>query len=94
MQIRWQDAAIADLQQVRRFIALDNPNAARRVAERIREIIPCLAEQPAMGRPGRVPGTRELVLPDLPYIVPYRVEAQVLVILRVLHTARQWPDVF
>lgn len=92
MQIRWQDDAINDLIQVRRFIAMDNPAAAARVANRIRSAAPELANQPGMGRPGRVPGTRERVLVDVPYIIAYRVEGNSVVILRVLHTSRKWPE--
>ena len=92
MQIRWQDDAINDLIQVRRFIAMDNPPAAARVADRIRSAVPELTNQPGMGRPGRVPGTRELVLVDVPYIIAYRVEGNSVVILRVLHTSRKWPE--
>ncbi|MBL3599588.1 MAG: type II toxin-antitoxin system RelE/ParE family toxin [gamma proteobacterium endosymbiont of Lamellibrachia anaximandri] len=92
MRIRWQDDAINDLIQVRRFIAIDNPSAAARVADRIRSAVPKLADQPGMGRPGRVPGTREKVLVDIPYIIAYRVEENSVVILRVLHTSRKWPE--
>jgi toxin ParE1/3/4 len=92
MQIRWQDDAINDLIQVRHFIAMDNPSAAARVADRIRSAVPELADQPGLGRPGRVPGTREKVLADIPYIIAYRVEENSLVVLRVLHTSRKWPE--
>jgi toxin ParE1/3/4 len=50
-----------------------------------------LADFPALGRPGRKPGTRELVIPRLPYIVIYRVRGERVQILRVLHTARERP---
>lgn len=92
MQIRWQDDAINDLIQVRHFISMDNPSAAARVADRIRSAVPELADQPGLGRPGRVPGTRERVLADIPYIIAYRVEENSLVVLRVLHTSRKWPE--
>jgi len=92
MRIRWQDDAINDLIQVRRFIAIDNPSAAAKVADRKRSAVPELADQPAIGRPGRVPGTRERVLTDVPYIIAYRVEGKNIVILRVLHTSRKWPE--
>ena len=92
MQIRWQDDAINDLIQVRRFIAMDNPSAAASVANRIRSAVPELAKQPGMGRPGRVPGTRERVLVDAPYIIAWRVEEDSVVVLRVLHTSRKWPE--
>jgi toxin ParE1/3/4 len=45
-----------------------------------------------MGRPGRVPGTRELVIPNTPFIVPYRVVGNTIQVLRILHGARPWPD--
>jgi toxin ParE1/3/4 len=44
-----------------------------------------------MGRPGRVSGTRELVIPGTPYIVPYRVRGGKLEILRILHATQRWP---
>jgi addiction module RelE/StbE family toxin len=92
MRIRWQDYAVNDLIQVRRFIAMVNPSAATRVADRIRSAVPELAEHPEMGRSGRVPGTREMILVDIPYIIVYRVEGNSVVILRVLHTSRRWPE--
>jgi len=92
MQIRWQDDAISDLLQVRRFIAMDNPPAAARIANRIRSAVPELARQPGMGRPGRVPATRERVLVDVPCIIAYRVEEDSVVVLRVLHASRKWPE--
>ena len=76
----------------RRFIAMDNPSAAARVADRIRSAVPELANQPGMGRPGRIPGTRERVLLDIPYIIAYRVEGNSVVILRVLHSSRKWSE--
>lgn len=51
-----------------------------------------LAEQPSMGRPGRVPGTRELIVAKTRYIVPYRVRGETVEILRVFHTLRRLPD--
>ena len=53
-----------------------------------------LARNPAMGRPGRVPGTRELVIPNTPYILPYRVRANAVEILRVFPATRKWPTHF
>jgi toxin ParE1/3/4 len=51
-----------------------------------------LAENPHIGRPGRVPGTREFVIDKTPYIVPYRVKDNALQILRIYHGARRWPE--
>jgi toxin ParE1/3/4 len=68
--------------------------AARRMAERIEEAVAGLSSHPEMGRPGRVPETRELIVPGTPYIVPYRLKEDVVEILTVLHAARRWPDQF
>jgi toxin ParE1/3/4 len=50
-----------------------------------------LSQNPQLGHPGRVPGTRELVIPKTPFVIPYRVHNDVLQILRVYHHARRWP---
>ena len=53
-----------------------------------------LAEHPGIGRTGRVDGTRELVIPRLPYILPYQTKDRVIRILAVMHTSRKWPEIF
>jgi toxin ParE1/3/4 len=89
----WSPEAIDDLAALRAFIEQDDPAAARRVALHIIENIETLLPRnPAMGRPGRVPGTRELVIPRTPFIVPYRIAGDTLQILRVFHGARRWPE--
>lgn len=77
---------------LRQYIAKDKPSAANRVAKRILSTVNLLAEQPNMGRPGRVSGTRELIVSSTPYLIPYRVKNSRIEILRVLHVAMQWPD--
>lgn len=95
MIILWSPQAIADLVSLRAYIAEDNKAVAQRVVLRIvRTIEQLLSEHPDMGRPGRVPGTRELVIPQTPYIVPYRVRDNRIQVLRVYHGARKWPDRF
>ena len=89
--IVWTRAALSDLDAVRRFIGERNARAARNVAARIRAATRVLKEHPAVGRPGRVAGTRELLVTGTPYILPYRVAGDVLEVLRVLHSARRWP---
>ena len=73
------------------FIAEDNPRATAKTAERILDAAERLTAFPASGRPGRVPHTRELVVPGTPFILPYRVRGEVIEILGVLHAARKWP---
>jgi toxin ParE1/3/4 len=95
VNIVWSLEATEDLTALRSYIAEDNPAAARRIALRIVEVVEqLLPDNPHMGRPGRVPGTRELVVPRTPYIVPYRVRGHALEILRVYHGARRWPEGF
>jgi len=95
MNVIWSPEAIQDLISLRAYIAEDNPAAAQRVSLRIIQMIEeLLPDNPQMGRPGRVPGTRELVIARTPYIVPYRVTGNTLQILRVYHGARRWPNEF
>ncbi|OGI23228.1 MAG: hypothetical protein A2287_07785 [Candidatus Melainabacteria bacterium RIFOXYA12_FULL_32_12] len=95
MQIRWTKLAEQDLESVEEYIATDNPKAAINIIlyiiNQIEELLP---RNPAIGRAGRVTGTRELIIPDYPYIVPYRVKDNNIEILRVLHTSRKWPKRF
>lgn len=94
MRVRWLRVALANLEVEADYIAEDNPAAADRLVQRIMRAVNLLGKNPAMGRPGRVSGTRELVVGDTPYIVPYRVRANAVEILRVFHAARKWPSSF
>jgi toxin ParE1/3/4 len=95
MNIVWSPEAIQDLISLRAYIAEESPAGARRTVLRIlNDIENLLPDNPHMGRPGRVPGTRELVIPRTPYIVPYRLQGEFIQILRVYHGARRWPDSF
>jgi toxin ParE1/3/4 len=92
VRVRWLDQAVEDLKAIRAYIARDNPSAAADVAQRIRDAVKILGDYPAAGRAGRVPNTRELVVAGTPYLLPYRVIAESVEILRVLHGAQQWPE--
>lgn len=91
MTIRWLRTALANLDAEAGYIARDDPAVAARTVERIEEVVAHLAHHPEMGRVGRVAGTRELVISNTPYIVPYRVRGNTVQVLRVLHAARKWP---
>lgn len=91
MRIEWLPDAAGNLGEIRRYIAEAHPAAAAQVAERILDTIAYLRDHPGIGRAGRIPGTRELAIPGLPYIVPYRVRGEVIEILGVLHGAQEWP---
>lgn len=86
MRVKWLRKALANLDHAADYIAKDN-----RAAEAFR-LTDLLADNPDLGRPGRVPGTRELVMTHYPYIIPYRVRSGGVEVLRVFHAARQWPD--
>jgi toxin ParE1/3/4 len=91
----WSPEAIEDFASLRAYIERDDRAAARRVALHIvRNIETLLSQHPDMGRPGRVPGTRELVIPRTPFIVPYRLQGDTIQVLRVFHGARRWPERF
>lgn len=90
--IRWTKRALRRLDEIGAHIAEDSPEAAARVIARILSAAELLTEQPAMGRVGRIKATRELVLVDIPYIVPYRVNGDTIEVLTVIHAAQQWPQ--
>ena len=90
--LRWTRRALMRLDQVGSYIEKGNPQAAARVIARLVSSVDLLTEQPAMGRVGRIKGTRELVFADIPYIIPYRVQPTTIEILTVMHSAQKWPD--
>lgn len=91
MRVRWLREALRNLDDEATYIATDDAAAARLVVERVLDAVSSLAEQPGLGRPGRVPGTRELIVAKTRYIVPYRVRGETVEILRVFHTSRRLP---
>jgi addiction module RelE/StbE family toxin len=90
--VRWTKRALARLDYIGATIAKDNPEAAANVVARIYPSAEALADHPAMGRNGRIMGTRELVITALPYIIPYRVTASSVDIITVMHAAQKWPQ--
>jgi plasmid stabilization system protein ParE len=92
MRVRWLRKALSNLDDEAAYIATDDSAAARRVVKRVLDAVSSLAEQPGLGRPGRVPSTRELIVAKTRYIVPYRVRGDTVEILRVFHTSRRLPD--
>ena len=91
MNVVWSPRAISHLVAIREYIEKDSEGHAARIAARILDAIEILRTQPQMGRPGRLAGTRELVVSGTPYIVPYRVKQERLELLAVFDGRRQWP---
>jgi addiction module RelE/StbE family toxin len=94
VRVEWLRAAINNLDALAEYISRDNPAAAEKTVAAIRIAVEHLKRFPASGRPGRISGTRELVVSGTPYIVPYRVRGDVVQLIRVFHTSRKWPSHF
>ncbi len=94
MRVKWTRKALVNLDTAVEFIAGDKPAASANVALKIWNAAQLLAEQPGMGRPGRVPETRELVVQGLPYILLYVEKDGTVFILRMMHTSMKWPNNF
>ena len=92
MNIIWTKAARAEANAIWQYLVQRNPQAADKTATAILKAVEKLADFPQLGRPGRIEGTRELVITRLPYIVVYSVGKTRITILRVLHSARNWPE--
>jgi addiction module RelE/StbE family toxin len=88
--LSWRKTARADLLAIVEYIADDNPDAAQALKDEIETRVSELVRFPQMYKPGRVAGTREMVV-RRNYIVVYAEDAQTVSVLRVLHAAQQWP---
>ena len=91
MLVQWIERALKNLDEIAEYIGQDNSKAALAVIFRIVSAAAGLEQYPSSGRPGRIAGTRELVVPGTPFIVPYRVQRNEIEILRVFHGSREWP---
>lgn len=93
--IEWTKQAVRQLDQAYDYIALSNSKSiAEPVTSQIIKSVERLATFPMSGRVGRVSGTRELVIPDTPFVVAYTRQKNQIVILAIYHGAQQWPDAF
>ena len=91
MQLRWTHEAAADLERIANYLFENTPERAADLVRRLYQSPSALLKFPLRGRPGTKPGTRELVLARLPYILVYRVSADVIHIVRILHGAQARP---
>ncbi len=92
MKIKITQLATRDLQSAFDYINKDNPTAANAVITRIFEAVDNLVSFPGLGRPGRVPNTKELVISSTPLIIIYQVRQDTLFIARIIHASRKWPS--
>ncbi len=94
MEIKWLRTALLNLDHEAEYIAKENPNAARVIVQHVVQVVSLSKDNPSLGYPGRLLGTRELVIPEKRYIVPYRVRPRLqrIEILRVFHASKKLPD--
>ena len=90
MKVTWQSGAYRDLASQLEYLAARNPWAAYDMDQAIEKAVRNLTDHPDMGRPGRLPGTRELVVPRTPYLVVYKAEPDAIVVVRLLHGSIRW----
>ena len=92
MRLRRTPLAARQLESAYEYVARDSPRAADETIDRILLAVEVLERYPEIGRNGRVPRTRELVVTGTPFVVAYRVRTEQVEILAVLHAARRWPE--
>jgi toxin ParE1/3/4 len=92
MQVKWLSKALQNLDDEANYIAHENPVAAVKMVLQIMATVELLKDQPGMGSPGRIPGTRELIITGTRYLVPYRVKESQVEVLRIFHKSRKPPD--
>jgi addiction module RelE/StbE family toxin len=90
--VRWTRRAHRRLAEIGAYIEAHNPAAAARVVSAIAKGVERLGREPGRGRPGRIRGTRELVVVGTPYLVAYRIHVNDIEVLTIQHGAQRWPD--
>jgi toxin ParE1/3/4 len=91
MQLRWTSAAVDDLENIANYLFEKTPENAARLIRDLYNASSTLKNFPNRGRPGKKEGTREMVMPFLPYVVVYRVRSDTVHIVRILHSSQDWP---
>jgi toxin ParE1/3/4 len=90
VEVRWTPSALRDLDSSGEYIKERKERAALRIGRRLEEAVLELTTFPNLGRPGRLRGTREVVVSGTPFVVIYRVRLDQVQVLRILHHARKW----
>ena len=91
IELLWTEAAAADLERIADYLFEHTPEHAARIVRAIFDAPVKLVDFPGLGRPGKVDGTRELVLASLPYLVVYIHTGHIIHVARILHGAQKWP---
>jgi addiction module RelE/StbE family toxin len=90
-RVRWSPAAADDLERIADYLRENHPHFLESTIEKLYRAAVSLRQFPNRGRWGKLEGSRELVLPRLPYIIVYSVDQQLVNILRIMHTSPDWP---
>ena len=90
-RVRWTEKALKRLRFIGNFKSKESRASAAALITRVRHAALTLAEQPEIGKAGRIATTRELAFPDLPYSLAYQITPEGIDILALIPTARQWP---
>jgi toxin ParE1/3/4 len=91
LKIEWSARALAERDAIFDFVEAESPRAAAVLDERVADQIRLLGRFPQLGRLRRVAGTRELVINETPFVAVYRIEADAVQVLRIVHCAQRWP---
>jgi toxin ParE1/3/4 len=96
MEVLWSPRAKQNLDEIFSYVRQRNPSAAVEVLDSVEDRVLQLKSYPDLGRPGRIIGTRELIITGTPYIAAYQVRQNqgFIDILALMHGARQWPEAF
>ena len=89
MQIVWLPRAVENLEEIRSYIAEERPASAEKVAQQIKQTVSLLEDHPQLGKPSLPDGFRELQVAGLPFVIPYKVIGDKLVIVRVFHNKQK-----
>jgi len=92
VKIVWTLGSLQDLDHAYEFITEQSPKAANQIINKIKNALSNLQIYPNVGRKGRIEGTRELVIPNTPFLLSYRVKETHIEILAFLHGRRKWPQ--
>ncbi|NKL63526.1 type II toxin-antitoxin system RelE/ParE family toxin [Rhizobium leguminosarum] len=93
MELVWRAKAESDRKKAIQFITDQNVGAAISQLDEIERQTDLLIDQPEIDRPGRIDGTRELIISRTSFIVIYRVGQKIkqVEILRLVRGAQKWP---
>ena len=91
MRLRWTSAAADDLENIANYLFEKTPENAARLIRELYDAPSTLMSFPNRGRPGKKEGTRELVMPSLPYVIVYQFRSDTVHIVRILHSSQDWP---